>query len=68
MGQHTRLSLQGLEITQLWSCISVGDFTEFSSVMPTIPQSIQSLFNDHQARLAAVAAAPGVVGLSLDLD
>ena len=36
--------------------------------MPTIPQSIQSLFNDHQARLAAVAAAPGVVGLSLDLD
>ena len=36
--------------------------------MPTIPQSIQTLFNDHQARLAAVAAAPGVVGLSLDLD
>jgi hypothetical protein len=68
MGQDTRLSLRGLEITQLWSCISVGDFTEFSSVMPTIPQSIQSLFNDHQARLAAVAAAPGVVGLSLDLD
>ena len=37
-------------------------------VMPTIPQSIQTLFNDHQARLAAVSAAPGVVGLSLDLD
>jgi hypothetical protein len=36
--------------------------------MPTIPQSIQSLFNDHQARLAAVAAATGVVGLSLQLD
>jgi hypothetical protein len=36
--------------------------------MPTIPQSIQSLFNDHQARLAAVAAASGVVGLTLDLD
>ena len=36
--------------------------------MPTIPQSIQTLFNDHQARLAAVAATPGVVGLSLDLD
>jgi hypothetical protein len=36
--------------------------------MPTIPQSIQTLFNDHQARLAAVAAAPGVVGLSLELD
>jgi hypothetical protein len=36
--------------------------------MPTIPQSIQTLFNDHQARLEAVAAAPGVVGLSLDLD
>lgn len=36
--------------------------------MPTIPQSIQSLFNDHQARLAAVSAASGVVGLSLDLD
>ena len=36
--------------------------------MPTIPQSIQTLFNDHQTRLAAVSAAPGVVGLSLDLD
>jgi hypothetical protein len=36
--------------------------------MPTIAQSIQTLFNDHQARLAAVSAAPGVVGLSLDLD
>jgi hypothetical protein len=36
--------------------------------MPTIPQSIQSLFNDHQSRLAAVSAASGVVGLSLDLD
>lgn len=36
--------------------------------MPTIPQSIQALFSDHQTRLAAVAAAPGVVGLSLDLD
>jgi hypothetical protein len=36
--------------------------------MPTIPQSIQTLFNDHQARLTAVSAAPGVVGLSLDLD
>ena len=36
--------------------------------MPTIPQSIQTLFNDHQARLAAVAAAPDVVGLSLQLD
>ena len=36
--------------------------------MPTIPQSIQTLFNDHQARIAAVSAAPGVVGLSLDLD
>ena len=33
-----------------------------------IPQSIQTLFNEHQTRLAAVAAAPGVVGLSLDLD
>ena len=37
-------------------------------VMPTIPQSIQTLFNDHQARIAAVSAAPSVVGLSLDLD
>jgi hypothetical protein len=36
--------------------------------MPTIPQSIQTLFNDHQARLDAVAAATGVVGLSLQLD
>ena len=36
--------------------------------MPTIPQSIQTLFDDHQTRLAAVAAFPGVVGLSLDLD
>jgi hypothetical protein len=36
--------------------------------MPTIPQSIQTLFNDHQARLAAISAAPGVVGLSLELD
>jgi hypothetical protein len=60
--------LAAIEITQLWSCISVGDFTESNFVMPTIPQSIQTLFNDHQARLAAVSAAPGVVGLSLDLD
>lgn len=37
-------------------------------IIPTIPQSIQTLFNDHQARLAAVSAASGVVGLSLDLD
>jgi hypothetical protein len=36
--------------------------------MPTILQSIQSLFNDHQSRLAAVSAASGVVGLTLDLD
>jgi len=36
--------------------------------MPTIPQSIQALFNDHQSRLAAVSAASGVVGLSLELD
>ena len=36
--------------------------------MPTILQSIQTLFNDHQTRLTAVAAAPGVVGLSLELD
>jgi hypothetical protein len=41
---------------------------ESNFVMPTILQSIQILFNDHQARLAAVSAAPGVVGLSLDLD
>src|SRR6266481_517473 len=41
---------------------------ESNFVMPTIPQSIQTLFNDHQARLAAVSGAPGVVGLSLDLD
>jgi hypothetical protein len=41
---------------------------ELLIVTPTIPQSIQALFNDHQARLAAVSAAPGVVGLSLDLD
>jgi hypothetical protein len=60
--------LAAIEITQLWSCISVGDFTESSFLMPTIPQSIQTLFNDHQARLAAVSAAPGVVGLSLELD
>jgi hypothetical protein len=37
-------------------------------VMSTIPKSIQTLFNDHQARIAAVSAAPGLVGLSLDLD
>jgi hypothetical protein len=41
---------------------------ESNFIMPTIPQSIQTLFNDHQARLAAVSAAPGVVGLSLELD
>ena len=41
---------------------------ELLIVMPTIPQSIQTFFNDHQVRLAAVSAAPGVVGLSLDLD
>jgi hypothetical protein len=31
---------------------------ELLIVTPTIPQSIQALFNDHQARLAAVSAAP----------
>lgn len=36
--------------------------------MPTISQSIKSLFDDHQLRLAAIAAAPDVVGLSLELD
>ncbi len=36
--------------------------------MPTLSQSIKTLFNDHQSRLAAVNAASGVVGLSLDLD
>jgi hypothetical protein len=36
--------------------------------MPTIPQSIRTLFNDYQARLAAVTAAADVVGLSLQLD
>lgn len=36
--------------------------------MPTIPQSIQTLFSDHQTRLDAVEAASGVVGLSLDLE
>jgi len=45
--------------------ISLG---ELLIVMPTIPQSIQTLFDDHHSRLAAVSAAPGVVGLSLDLD
>jgi hypothetical protein len=34
--------------------ISLG---ELLIVMPTIPQSIQTFFNDHQARLAAVSAA-----------
>jgi hypothetical protein len=57
-----------IEITRLWSCISKDDFTSIQFVMPTILQSIQTLFNDHQARLAAVSAAPGVVGLSLELD
>jgi hypothetical protein len=36
--------------------------------MPTISQSIKSLFDDHLLRLAAMAAAPDVVGLSLELD
>jgi hypothetical protein len=36
--------------------------------MPTIPQSIQALFNDHQTRVTAVSSASGVVGLSLQLD
>lgn len=36
--------------------------------MPTIPQSIQALFSDHQTRLTAVSSASGVVGLSLLLD
>ena len=31
--------------------------------MPTIQQSIEECFQAHQARLAAVAAAPGVGGL-----
>ena len=49
--------------------MSVDDsLCELLIVMPTIPQSIQTFFNDHQVRLAAVSAAPGVVGLSLDLD
>jgi hypothetical protein len=38
------------------------------SLMPTIPQSIQTLFNDHQTRLTAVSSASGVVELSLELD
>jgi hypothetical protein len=50
-------------------CIPLDDsLGELLIVMPTIPQSIQNFFNDHRARLAAVSAAPGVVGLSLDLD
>jgi outer membrane murein-binding lipoprotein Lpp len=57
-----------VEITQLCGCISVDDFSSIHFAMPTIPQSIQTLFSDHQARLAAVSAASGVVGLSLDLD
>jgi hypothetical protein len=36
--------------------------------MPTIAQSIQTLFNDHKTRITAVSNASGVVGLSLELD
>jgi len=35
--------------------------------MPTLPQSIQEFFKAHQARLAAVAAAPGGGGLKASL-
>ena len=52
-------------VTLLCQMISIG---ESNFIMPTIPQSIQTLFKDHQARLATAAAAPDVVGLSLDLD
>jgi hypothetical protein len=50
----------------LWDKGANSKTTSF--IMPAIPQSIQTLFNDHQARLTAVAAAPGIVGLSLDLN
>lgn len=36
--------------------------------MPTIQQSIEECFQAHQARLAAVAAAPGVGGLHPSLS
>jgi len=61
-------------VTSLWlgpnsfGLHSVAVISESILAMPSIPQSIQTLFNDHQARLAAVSAAPGVVGLSLELD
>jgi hypothetical protein len=50
--------------------VCATEYTEefCSNRLPTITQSIQTLFNDHQTRIAAVAAASGVVGLSLDLD
>ena len=35
--------------------------------MPTLPQSIQGLFQAHQVRLKAIAAAPGGVGLHASL-
>ena len=61
------------EVVSAWADVEQNRFYmislgELLIVMPTIPQSIQTLFNDHKARLAAVSAAPGVVGLSLDLD
>ena len=31
--------------------------------MPTLPQSIEGLFQAHQVRLKAIAAAPGGIGL-----
>jgi hypothetical protein len=54
--------------TALIADVNFSVQSESNFVMPTILQSIQTLFNDHQTRLAAVSAAPGVVGLSLELD
>jgi hypothetical protein len=49
--------------------VSAEDFVlKPLTFMPKIPQSIQTLFNDHQTRLTAASSASGVVGLSLELD
>jgi hypothetical protein len=44
------------------SCLLVKGF-----IMSTVPQSIQRSFQSHQARLAAVAEAPGAAELSSSL-
>ena len=53
-----------------WFCIvsaSLSAITDIGFGMPTLPQSIQGLFQAHQVRLKAIAAAAGGIGLTASL-